>query len=195
MEAITDLRKLARERRDKAINAAKRQYAATLERIAAVEQDILGHLPSDHKRMADVVQTVIPTDRPFTTGDIMAALRAAHPDRECYMRTVTNQIGRLRAQGFIRRIRRPTRTTAAIYACVQVEVPESQLGDKALADVAAEVLEGTSMNATELAVAVLAAGYRTRMGNRALRAEINTSLRKQPERFYLSGKKWERASC
>ena len=94
MEAVTELRKIARERRDKPISAAKQQYAATLARLAAVEQDLLGHQPSDHRCMSDVIQRVIPTDRQFTTGDILAALQAIDPGRQWYLRTITNQIGR-----------------------------------------------------------------------------------------------------
>ena len=189
MEPLTELRRQARERRDRAILAAKRQYVETLERIAAVEQDLLGHLPSSHKRMSETVEQVIPADRPFTTGDVMAALRAVDGQRQWYMRTVTNQITRLRARGEIRRLRRATRRQPALYARIGVSAVQVN-GDKALLDVAAEVLEGRSLNAAELTVAVLEGGYQTAMGNRRLMQELVKGMSREPGRFEFAGKKW-----
>lgn len=191
MESITELRRLARERRDKAISQAKKQYAATLARVAAVEQDLLGHQPSDHRCMSDIIEQAIPKDRQFTTGDVLAALQAMEPDRRWYLRTITNQIARLKSKGYIKRLRRPTRTTPAIYACVDSDAAKAAVEQKTLVEAAVEALEGTAMNATELSLAVLAAGYQTNMGYRRLRAEINTALRRVPDRFNFSGKKWE----
>lgn len=42
MEAFTQLRKHALAKRDKAIAAARNEYAETLTRISALEQDLLG---------------------------------------------------------------------------------------------------------------------------------------------------------
>ena len=49
MEAFTELRKQAREKRDQSIHKAKDEYRATLKRIAALEQDLNGQVPSSHK--------------------------------------------------------------------------------------------------------------------------------------------------
>lgn len=50
-EALNALRKQARDRRDKAVNAARDEYAAVLTRISALEQDLLGRDVSTHKSM------------------------------------------------------------------------------------------------------------------------------------------------
>jgi hypothetical protein len=118
MEAFTELRKLARQRRDKAIAVATREYNDTLQRIAAVEQDLLGKQRSDHKTVAGTILQAIPLDRPFTTEDVMAGLRAMDPLADWRMASVTNQIGRLRQRGLVRRLRRPCGKHKALYVRV-----------------------------------------------------------------------------
>jgi len=67
MDAFNDLRRQAREKRDKAIHEARDAYAATLTRIAALEQDLLGRDVSSHRTIAACIDSALPTDRTFTT--------------------------------------------------------------------------------------------------------------------------------
>jgi len=115
MNAFNELRQHARERRDRAIDFANDQYNATLARIATIEQDLLGTRPPDHQHMSDVVRSVIPEDREFTSTDVMAALRALDPARDWHVRCVTNQLVRLRLDGIIRRLKRASRNAPAVY--------------------------------------------------------------------------------
>lgn len=56
MEAFNALRKQARDKRDKLIAEARRQYEETLTKIAALEQDLLGREPSEHKSIASCIE-------------------------------------------------------------------------------------------------------------------------------------------
>ncbi|HEY2882288.1 MAG TPA: hypothetical protein VGJ15_07635, partial [Pirellulales bacterium] len=134
MEALIELRRLARERRDKAIAIATQRYQATLTRIAEIELDLIGQRCANHKRTSNIIGDAIPKDRPFTTLDVMAALEAMDPARSWYMRSVTNHIGRLRRIGMIRRIRRPTKKQNALYVYLGVESEPTPFGDKTTLD-------------------------------------------------------------
>jgi hypothetical protein len=190
MQALTELRRLARLNRDKAIAIAHDEYTATLKRIAEVEQDLLGHQISSHRSVSSCVEKVMPTDRPFTTTEVMAALEASNPRRRWYMRTVTNQLTRLRIAGVIRRIRRPKRNQNALYVRIGTPVPAEPFEDKTLADVVAAVLGDRRLNQTEICVAILDAGYKTSMKPRALRNAIAAMLRENRKRFSEQGGKW-----
>jgi hypothetical protein len=81
MECFNAIRKHARDKRDKAIGKARDDYAATLVRIAALDQDLLGRDPPAHKTVPSCINRVLPNDRPFTTIDVLAALEALEPGR------------------------------------------------------------------------------------------------------------------
>ena len=56
MNEFTKLRDLAREKRDKMIAAAYKEYSATLVHIASIEQDLLGTKPSRHKSLSSCIE-------------------------------------------------------------------------------------------------------------------------------------------
>ena len=60
MQAFNDIRKQARDKRDKAIQKARDEYAETLKRIAEVEQDILGREASRQDTLATCVNRALP---------------------------------------------------------------------------------------------------------------------------------------
>jgi hypothetical protein len=70
------LRARARDKRDRLIAQARKEYEATLVRIAAIEQDLLGGESSRHKKVSACIESVMPLDRPFTTVDILTSLEA-----------------------------------------------------------------------------------------------------------------------
>jgi len=52
MKSFNELRKCARDKRDKAIAKAREDCAATLVKIAEPEQDLLGRDPVNHRSIA-----------------------------------------------------------------------------------------------------------------------------------------------
>jgi hypothetical protein len=178
MEAFNELRKHAREKRDKAIGKVRDEYTATLVRIAALEQDLLGRDPSSHRTISSSINSVLPNDRPFTTVDVMTALEALDAGRVWRKRSVDSHISRLRERGVVRRLTKAKGLEPAVYARVGVKVAPAPFEDRTLVEVMGEVLAGRSLTQTELAVAMLEAGYQTTMAPKALRDAVGVVLRK-----------------
>jgi hypothetical protein len=189
MNSFSELRRQAREKRDKAINIANDIYSATLTRIAALEQDLTGHNPSTHRTLSDCINNAMPFDRPFTTIDVMAALEGMDPTRAWRKLSINNHMGRMRRAGIIRRLRRPSGKQPAQYVRLGVQVEPSPCEGKTLTDVLLELLPGKAMTLTELAVTVLEAGFPTKMKARGMRCAIGQAVRKD-RRFAREGGKW-----
>jgi hypothetical protein len=195
MQAFNELRRAARDRRDKFILKARQEYEATLAKIAGIEQDILGREPSTHKSVMSCVESVIPTDGPFTSGDLVRSLEALDSRRPWRKRTVDHCISRLRSKGLVRRLSKAKAGAAetsspALYVRVGVKVDSSPFGDTPLLDVLYEVLQGRALTTIELTVAVLEAGYRTAMKPKALRDHAARAMRGD-RRFVANGERWE----
>ena len=139
MQAFNEIRRKALEKRDKAIGIARAEYAETLARIAAIEQDILGREPSTHKTISSCVNRVLPQDRQFTLDDILAGLEALDPGRVWRRRSVDSYIFRLREKGIIRRLRRSKKTDPAIYVRVGVEVEKRPFENMTIKEGAAQL--------------------------------------------------------
>lgn len=179
MDAFNELRKQAREKRDKAVSEARDAYDATLTRIASLEQDILGRDLSSHKSIAACIDSVIPTDRPFTTQDILASLEALDPRRNWRKRSVDSHIYRLRERRIVRRLKKAHGEQLAVYVRVGVHIDPLPFEDMTLPEVAAKVLaERGPMRQTELVMAMLEAGYKTTMTPKNLRNAVGVVLRK-----------------
>jgi hypothetical protein len=122
MEAFGLLRKKARDIRDKAIVQARDEYEASLVRIAELEQNLLGKTKPRTNSIASCIESVIPTDRPFSTADIMAGLEALNPRRACRKWSIDNHVSRLLAKGLVRRLLKAHGHEPAMYARVGVTV-------------------------------------------------------------------------
>jgi len=191
MEAFNQLRKQAREKRDKAIGVARDEYSATLARIAALEQDLLGREPSTHKTISSCIDSVLPDDRCFTTLDIMAALEALDPRRDWRKRSLDCHISRLRDRGLVRRVKKSQNHQPAIYVRVGVDVEPLPFEDMTLPEVVADVLSSRQpMRQTDLVVAMLEAGYQSTMSAKNLRNAVGVVLHKGKERFRQVDGEW-----
>lgn len=190
MNEFIELRSRAREKRDKAIKEAYAAYEASLTRIAELEQDLLGRDPVNTKSIAACIDSVLPTDRTFTTVDVMAALEALDPTRPWRKRSLDNRIAQLRRAGVVRRLKKSQNRNPAVYVRVGVSVESLPFEDKTLPEVIAEVLGDRCLNRTELAVAMIEAGYQTTMKPRALSHAVGVELRQYQQRFRQVGDKW-----
>ncbi|HEV2968668.1 MAG TPA: hypothetical protein VGY55_01690 [Pirellulales bacterium] len=194
MQAFHKLREIARDRRERAIVKAREEYEAILVRIAALEQDLLGRDRSTIKSIYSCVESVIPTDGPFTSGDLLLRLEALDQRRAWHKRSVDHCISTLRARGVVRRLSKSRAGAAhvvapAVYVKAGVKVDSQPFGDASLVDVLYEVLRGKSLTLTELTVAVMEAGYVTAMKPKALRDHSGRAMRKD-SRFHASGERW-----
>ena len=181
------LRSRARERRDKAIAEARREYNAQLVKIAELEQDLLGKVQTGHKKISSAIESVIPREAPFTTVDLMAALEALDPRRNWRKRSLDNHLSRLRERGLIKRVKRPSVHEPAVYAREGAPVKAAPLDDLTLLQVIGRVLT-RPMTVTEVAVAVLEAGYQTCMSKSNLRVHVGKTLARGG--FKCDGGRW-----
>ena len=99
MNEFAKLRGLARDKRDKMIAAATKEYAATLVQIASIEQDLLGTKPSRHKSLSSCIEHMIPGDRAFTILDIVTKLETLDPSRIWHKHSVDSHVAVLRRGG------------------------------------------------------------------------------------------------
>ena len=88
----------------------------------------------------------------FTSSDVLAGPGALDPARDWHVRSVTNQLVRLRLAGAIRRLRRATRNRPAIYIRTDKPIVLPPFEDKTALEAAEQVLGNREMNATELTV-------------------------------------------
>src|SRR4051812_3598214 len=102
-QEFTELRRRAREKRDKLIADATKEYFDVLVKIATLEQDILGRVPTNKKTVLQCVRQVMPKDRPFTTSDLKALLRGLDALRDWGTRAINDAVYRLMKTGKIRR--------------------------------------------------------------------------------------------
>jgi len=182
------LRQRARDKRDKAIAEARREYEAQLVQIAALEQDLLGKVSSRYKKISAAIESVIPRESEFTTGYILAGLEALDPRRTWRKRSIDNHISRLRERGLIKRLKRATVHEPAVYARTEAPVKSAPLDDMTLLEVIGKVLGMRPMTTTEVCVAVLEAGYQTTMAKTALRNHVTRQLSRGG--FRCEGGKW-----
>jgi hypothetical protein len=178
MDTFIKLRQHAREKRDKAINQIRAEYALTLTKIAELEQDINGAQPAKYRTVSSCIASVIPSDRTFTTVDVMTALEALDAGRVWRKRSIDNHIWRMRERGLVRRIRKARGLEPAVYARTGVETEPLPFEDMTLVEVMNAVLGQRSLRVTELTVAMLEGGYQTTMRPKALRDAVGVELRR-----------------
>jgi hypothetical protein len=190
MKEFTELRRKAREKRDKAIAQARSDYAETLTKIATLEQDLTGKEMSSHRKISECIERVIPTDREFTTTDIMTALEALDPGRVWRMASIVNHLSRLRQRGLVRRVRKAHGTEQAVYARLGVKSDPRPFQDMTLLQVIKATLAAGPLRQTEIVVSMLEAGYDTTMTPQALRNAVGAELQKDKAAFVKVDGKW-----
>ncbi|MEX2187324.1 MAG: hypothetical protein WD875_11035 [Pirellulales bacterium] len=184
MREFNQLRALARGKRDKIVAAARADYEATLVQIAKLEQDLLGKVSSRYRKISAAIESVIPSDRTFTTADILAGLEAMDPGRVWRKRSIDSHLSRLRERGLVKRLRKATLRERAVYARADLGTEgESRPLREYIGDVLVK-----PMTVTEVAVAVVEAGYRTTMKGRGLRNHVARELREGGYR--RGGERW-----
>ncbi len=188
MEEFATLRKLAREKRDRLISTARAEYAATFERIAALERSL--H-PKCHRRRESIgaaFDPLIPQDRPFTIPELIAKLEVLNGPVAWRRKSLAVHVYHLKQRGIIRRIQRSSTHRPALFAVTGLEVPPQPFDGMTLAHVIRAVMV-RPMNATELTVAILEAGYRTSQSKRVFAHSVARTLRRGVFRR-LTGGTW-----
>lgn len=189
MSEFATLRKAAKDKRDKIIESAQRDYETTLKQIASLEKSLRPTSRLSTDKLSANIDAVIPADKEFTVRDVRASLEAMDPCRVWHRRPIENHIFHLRQHGVIVRIKRANLVDPAVYIRAGAKfVPRSPLGDMTLVEAMRHVLKEKPLTSIEVAVAVLEAGYKTLMPNYRLRNRVSRELSKG--RFTQKAGKW-----
>ncbi len=183
------LRAKARENHDKAIAAAREEYAAVLAHIAALEHDLYGGRSSRRQPMSACVQSVIPREEPFTIADIVARLEGLEPGRIWHRKSIGTYVAKIAARGLLRRLDRHRGPAPTLYVRAGANVPKRPFEGMTLTAVLRGVLT-KPMNQTELTVRILEGGYSTITSRKALRKQIGELLAMPGSGFVKDGEKW-----
>lgn len=165
MNEKSKLRAAAKERFDAAIAKAKADYDAELARIDKL-----------HPSLFACVKDAVPHDRLFTIEDIVAALKSRHPGRDWKRQSVVVYVSQMASDGLIRRIRKPGGKDAAVYASTEYEGELPPFYGMTLREIVASMLAERNMNATELTVAILEAGYPFMTSRKALLLAVSSAI-------------------
>lgn len=188
IDEFLSLRVIARSRRDAAIEEAHREYGVALQQIAALQQRLINK-PKGMKPapVSASVDAVLPQDRPFGVSDIMLALESYDPRRVWLVQSVNKYIAELRQRGIIERVIRAKMGIPAVY-CVRGVKHDIKPGDDLTLVEAIEQVVTGPMTISEIVVAVLEAGHKTRMPPGMFRTVVLKTL--ADRRYRRSGGKW-----
>jgi len=189
MEALNQLRRAARAKRDKTIAQAREDYVATLARIAELDLALYGKPSLKTRSAAACIERIMPVDAPFTIVDIVAGLEALDAGRPWSRRAIDTHVAVLLKRGLIRRLRRGCSGSPAVYIRAGSERDDYLFAGMKLVDVVALMLAGGPMTPVEIVVALKEAGYRTTRTDKALQWALPTELKKD-RRFEVKGGKW-----
>lgn len=174
------LRNRARQQRDARIAFAKKEYELTLIDIAKLEQNLLGKYSTRRKNISACIESVIPSDREFTTVDIASGLEALEPGRNWRMRSIVSHLHVLRERGIIERVSRHKNNQPAVYVRKGLPVKKHEFADLTLLQVIQKILT-RPLTQTELVVLMMEHGYETGMNREFLRNRVGQILRTSPE--------------
>ena len=194
MNHFSELRKLARDKRDEAIQAARTVYQNELDSINSLEKKLnrkpsLKGRPKPKTPMHVEIMNVVPTDANFTVVELLGWLGL--PDSEkARVRTI---IDRLMRHHQLKRVRRGRRDRPALFSVMDFGPPLNPLNDMSQLDAAAAVLRdvGRPLSLTDLIMELKERGYVPINGDRALVKSLGREMGRKDE-FYKEGGKWSR---
>lgn len=198
MDAYDDLRKQARDKRDRAILAARAEYETALAAIRSLKAKLTGEtlrkrpggaVVPKQRPIIDLICDVLPADRTFTVAEIRDRLHAIEPSR--VFRSLKPLLHKLKSEGVIRPVSREGRGRVQweYVAPRQSVIPFAAL---ALTDAAEVVLRDAGpLRTTDLAVALQQRGYRADADPRVLVDSLGKALKRCVGRFaYGDGRRW-----
>ena len=191
MSQFDDLRQLARDKRDTAIDAAKSEYHKELLSINALEKK-LGRKPSLKGRPKPItalrveIMEAIPTDRNFTVYDVLESLGMADTEKARVRTTFDRMINRKE----IKRVRRGRKGNPALFAVWDFGPIPSELNDMSQIKAAETVLRDLGPSTlVELVVAMCERGYVAVSGKQTLARSLKSAMYHKSD-FVCDDGKW-----
>jgi hypothetical protein len=189
MDAYTELRCKAAQKRDKIIQRARADYHDLIREIdklrSRLDPNAPAVKPKAKRTMIELVCDLMPRDKAFTFADIRQVLSEAEPGRKFNEMSIRTILPKLEAQGIIRRVSK-NQSGRVEWAVAGITIPESPYGAMALTDIAEQVLrERGPMTPVELVVMLQEQGYRADADPRRMVAALKNSVRRYPGRFVV----------
>ena len=180
MSTFNELRKLARENRDKQIESIRDEYEATLDSIKKLEKLMIPRKPSLKGRpkpavpMRVQIMEVVPKDSTFTAQEVLGWLEL---DASEFTRVRTT-IYRLIKLGQVKRIRRGRSNIPAIFAVSDYGSPSNQLNELSQIEAAEIVLRelGRPVDLTLLCVEMMERGFEPVAGKTGFKKSLRSAM-------------------
>lgn len=193
MDTFKELRKLARDKRDRQIKAIRDDYQATLEHINALEKQLIEPKPSLLGRPKPAValrveiMEVAPKHSTFTVKDILSSLEL---DQSEFTRVRTT-FDRMIKRGEIKRVRRGRSTSPAVFAVSSYGPPTNELNDLSQIEAAELVLRqiGRPVDLTVLAVEMIERGFEPLAGKAGVKKSLRSAMGRN-DRFVEESGMW-----
>lgn len=192
MDNFSELKQLARDKRDAAIAAVKAEYRKELVSINELQKSLtekpsLKGRPKPEVPMWAQIMDVVPTDANFTVPELPDLLNLPASETPRVRTTIDRLINRRE----LKRIRRGRRGTPALFAVDSFGPPTNPLNDMSQIDAAEAVLRsaGRPMTLTELVVDMLERGYEPVSGKLKLRKSLGATMTRSVQ-FVRQGEKW-----
>ena len=200
MDAIKVLRQRAADKRDRAIKAARADFRNAVRLLDQLAQSVGPEPPPARRRngprpIMELMESVIPRDKPFTLGELVAALQAAEPDRAFHVPSVRTLMPDLVKAGAIRKVRRAA-GGHVYWAHPECRVDDGPIAALSIADATALVLDECGpLTAAEIVVNLKERGYRTDADPRTLLTTLRYAFKRNREKFKRDEptKKWSLA--
>jgi hypothetical protein len=171
------LRARAKANRNKVMDQARAQYAATLVQIATLEQALRDGRATRRRSITASIQSVIPREKPFSVNEIVARLEALDSKRVWGWKSVSNHLNLLVRRRILRRLEHHHGSEPSRYARAKSNIPERPFEGVSLPK-AIRIVLTKPMNETEIAIRLREEGFPTTQSNRALVGHILAELRK-----------------
>ena len=162
MNNFSELRQLARDKRDAAIAAIKSEYRKELAEINKLEKSLtkkpgLKGRPKPKIPLWTRIMDVVPTDANFTVDDVLRLLDLPASDKSLIRTT----FDRLMQKHLIKRLRRGRKNNPATFAVTEFGPPTNPLNDMSQVEAAETVLRELAkpLQLVELAVEMMERGY------------------------------------
>ena len=177
---FNELRKLARDKRDKAIKTIRDDYEATVAEINRLQKTLIAPKPSLRGRpkptvpMRVEILDAVPKQSTFTAQEVLKWLEL---DDSEFTRVRTT-IYRMIKLGEIKRVKRGRRNIPAIFAVSSYGPPTNQLNELSQIEAAEIVLReiGRPVDLTVLCVEMLERGFEPVAGKAGFKKSLRSAM-------------------
>jgi hypothetical protein len=195
MDAYSQLRNVARAKRDSIIKAARAQYAQEMRELARMRRNLTGCRsflpPPKGPTMMELFRQVLPHDRTFTLGEVIVLIREANPAKLFRPATVRSMFHRLLDTNEVQRVSK-NEDGHVLWAATDFPVERDRWGTTTTADAIEAILrERGALRTTEIVVALQAVGFRPQLSAKTLHDSVRLTFRNNPSRFVRGeGGRW-----